>query len=699
MSARHRRRLVDTSVGNNAPSAAAEASGSNDDDDDDDEMPPPRRNQWSRSKLMLDESDTNSDESSDEPQNETSDYPVSEIPSAPPGALNEKNPPEKAKGTSKSRKKKGKQKPNSRSDEGNDQDMALEEALAQLSAAGPEHDSNTLGESASSRAIQPLVVNSATLNIDSELKRKFGAGVDDGAGSGNSGGGRNGGGKSRARSNRRLLRSLFANVRDDWPLPPPFVAGGLRSTKGEVSGVPALSGGVAQLLSFEYSEEYLRSDASFRAIQASGDVESMAAFLAEHPCHTEALLQLAIICLRTGNKDRGADLLRRCLFTYESGCAEKNRLLEGALQLDYQCSANVPLFQALFHQMRCAGMMGCETTALEVGKVLLSLAPASDPMGTLLHLDFYALMSRNFAAAKALTSLDIEFTAPKDGQPGAAPLCIKDLPSMHFSAALAAYESGHDKNEDESTAQATATALLTTALETYPVMLQPLLAACGIDGTARSTVHDWPKLLLSEHFSSQRDHKLLAHLAAVYATRCGLLFKRDDLLHWLCRTAQPLASDATSSVHPSATAAMERFGETSPAAHYLEFSLSEFGDAYEQLPADMNVLDPAILAPQAQAHIADNARMQRRAHRQVGLGGGGGRGAGGGGDFGDELEEQLAAALATGEPLDPNSPLMQLFWQSALPWNHVGTANEFAPDVAGGGGGGLPGAAEAPREN
>ena len=688
MSARHRRRLVNAS--STTPAADAEASGS-DESDEDEETLPPRRNQWSRSKLMLDDSDSDSEKSSEDPSNESGDGLLNEVPAVTPPAPNEKNQSAKAKG--KSKKKKGKQKPNSRSDEGVDEDVALDEVLAQFSTAEPGFEGSVSGEPASSGIIQPLVANPTMLNIDSELKRKFGAGVDDGAGNGHSGGGRNGGGKSRARSNRRLLRSLFANVRDDWPLPPPFVAGGLRSTKGEVSTVPSLSGGVAQLVSFEYSEEYSRSDTRFRAIQASGDVESMAAFLAEHPCHTEALLQLAVICLRTGNKDRGVDLLRRCLFTYESGCAEKNRLLEGVLQLDYECPANVPLFQALFHQMRCAGMMGCETTALEVGKVLLSLAPASDPMGTLLHLDFYALMSRNFEAAKALCSLDIELAASKDGPSSSAtPLCIKDLPSMRFSAALAAYESGREKEGDEAAAQAAATALLTTALESFPVMLQPLLAACGIDGTARSTIHDWPKLLLSEHFSSQRHCKLLSHLAAVYAARCGLLFKRDDLLHWLYRAADPLASDATASVHPSAASTMERFGAASPAAHYLEFPLSEFGDAYEQLPPDMNVLDPAILAPQAQARLADYARVQRRAHRQVGRGAGGG-----GGEFDDELDEQMAAALASGEPLDPNSPLMQLFWQSALPWNHVGTADEFPPHI-GGGGGAAARAAEIPRE-
>jgi hypothetical protein len=525
-------------------------------------------------------------------------------------------------------------------------------------------------------------VNPATLNIDTELKRKFGAGVDDGG----SGGGRGGGGKPRARGNRLLLRSMFANVRDDWPPPPPFVAGGLRSTKGEASGVPALlTGGAAQLVAFEYSAEGARAEAVFRALQASGDLESMVAFLAEHPGHTGALLQLAVVCLRTGHKDRGADLLRRCLFAYEAGCAEKGRLLEGQLHLDYGCPANAPLFQALFHQMRCAGMVGCETTALEVGKVLLSLSPGRDPMGALLHLDFYALMARNFAAATAIANLDTVLAAAAsssseeaegetEGPPiGAArpELRVRDLPSMRLSAALAAYESRRDESDDQSGANA----LLTTALASFPALLQPLLASCGVDGASRSAAFDWPTVLLSDHFGSQRHHRLLSHLAAVYAARCGPLFKRDDLLRWLYRHALPLAAANAARPHPLAARANALFGAASPAMRYLEIPLSEFGDAYEQLPADLNVLDPALLAPQAQARLADHARFQRRAHRQGGGGGGGGGGGEwGGGEDEDELEEQLAAALATGEPLDPNSPLVQLFWQSALPWNRVQSA-------------------------
>mmetsp|Transcript_27502 Transcript_27502/g.55358 ORF Transcript_27502/g.55358 Transcript_27502/m.55358 type:complete len:151 (-) Transcript_27502:53-505(-) len=92
----------------------------------------------------------------------------------------------------------------------------------------------------------------------------------------------------------------------------------------------------------------------------------------------------------------------------------------------------------------------------------------------------------------------------------------------------------------------------------------------------------------------------------------------------------------------------------------------------------MNVLDPDLLAPHRQRGLAESARQQRREQRQAmeqfraggaAARGSGGRqgGVGGGGDD-DELSAQEMAFV---QGLDPSAPLLQLFWQSALPWNQV----------------------------
>lgn len=48
------------------------------------------------------------------------------------------------------------------------------------------------------------------------------------------------------------------------------------------------------------------------------------------------------------------------------------------------------------HHFQMAGMVGGSRTALEVGRLLLSLDPLGDPMGCLLALDSHALASRQW---------------------------------------------------------------------------------------------------------------------------------------------------------------------------------------------------------------------------------------------------------------------------------------------------------------
>ena len=257
MSARHRRHLM----GGSEDTSKTEAS-----DDEDDELPPPRRNQWSKT-LALDDSDCSDSEASDDPVEEAPLEVLDALPKEPVGHSS------KTKGKA-GKKKKGKQMAATKSAAA-DEDAALDEALALMSTTA----SSDLRARTPTTSAHPLAINAMTLNIDTELKRKFGSQALDEGGAGR-GSRHSGGKKQQARGSRLLLRSLFATVRDDWPPPPPFVAGGLRSTPGVASSAPALWGGAAQLIEFEYSEEYSRLEDGFRAIQSSGDVESMAYFLA-----------------------------------------------------------------------------------------------------------------------------------------------------------------------------------------------------------------------------------------------------------------------------------------------------------------------------------------------------------------------------------------------------------------------------------
>ncbi|CAN0043746.1 unnamed protein product, partial [Discosporangium mesarthrocarpum] len=92
--------------------------------------------------------------------------------------------------------------------------------------------------------------------------------------------------------------------------------------------------------------------------------------------------------------ERASEFVGRSLYAMESAFAENFRPAEGTCRLVASCPQNKPYFAALFRHMQMSGMLGCPRTALEIGRLLLSLDPPGDPMGCLLALDYYALASK-----------------------------------------------------------------------------------------------------------------------------------------------------------------------------------------------------------------------------------------------------------------------------------------------------------------
>jgi len=297
---------------------------------------------------------------------------------------------------------------------------------------------------------------------------------------------------------------------------------------------------------------------------------------------------------------------------------------------------------------------------------------------------------------------------------------VRDLPGLRFSAALAAFarcEGGATGGAMGGASKvgelAAATEALGATLRGFPCFLRPLLAGAGVDtslGAARSTAEDWPGLLngagptaaasaasanLPFGAEASDQSAVLLHLAAAYRLRSAPFWKATPgALRWLFTTAAAVAAAEASSsggggggggvsaLGPAAAARAEAnrlFGPGSGAAKYRAVPLSELGDAYEQLPPDLPALDHGLLAPMQQRELARHAAALRRHHRGAGQRQPGGFGdlvGFGGGGFEDdpELIGALQASIGLGpaaEPLDPNAPLAQLFWQSALPWNHV----------------------------
>lgn len=110
----------------------------------------------------------------------------------------------------------------------------------------------------------------------------------------------------------------------------------------------------------------------------------------------------------------------------------------------------------------------------------------------------------------------------------------------------------------------------------------------------------------------------------------------------------------------------------SPAlVRYAQCDPSEYEDSFRTFPPEAIGLDPNILAPAMVALGPNNGgrrRFFRRGQQQPQDHIGAGEGEAGGQD---PLHNALRRMLPEDEILDPDSPLLQLYLQSLLPWTHV----------------------------
>jgi len=263
------------------------------------------------------------------------------------------------------------------------------------------------------------------------------------------------------------------------------------------------------------------------------DPNLLAMFVTDHPHFVETVLQLAMVMYVVNDRARGFDLLRRCVFLYES--ALPSSVLPGGyassssgggdgrevlIDVDRN-QLNAGYFAALFRVMQTSGMSGWYDNALATGRYLLSLDPQRDPMGVLLILDYYALASRRRhrrtcmppscnggrSVVATTTTREVEvgaafivdliesnliFINHTDPLTGRHLSCrLVDMPNWAFSYALALYRLYEDgqsddddtldvEEEDPPRGRAAADDALVHALSRFPGILPKLLVAMNI---------------------------------------------------------------------------------------------------------------------------------------------------------------------------------------------------------------------------
>ena len=104
-------------------------------------------------------------------------------------------------------------------------------------------------------------------------------------------------------------------------------------------------------------------------VSSYSDANMLAMFVADHPFHARAALQLAMVFYRTGNVDRGTEMLRRAMCVLEHAClpgflptitttSHHNHVSHNRNLMDRDRPENEPFFLALFRWIQTSCMVG-----------------------------------------------------------------------------------------------------------------------------------------------------------------------------------------------------------------------------------------------------------------------------------------------------------------------------------------------------
>jgi hypothetical protein len=214
-----------------------------------------------------------------------------------------------------------------------------------------------------------------------------------------------------------------------------------------------------------------------------------------------------------------------------------------------------------------------------------------------------------------------------------------------------------------------------SAICRFPSVISQLLAQNEVDLTSRSMQTDWPIVIgFTENLTCQfqirlseaiKDPVMRACTSQAYNTVVKIFVQQNfklwssfSVMKWLYNQIAVLKEDKNddrlkaSSLSP----AMMRFVKSDPV---------DYENKFQTMPADANPLDPNIVALALNIDTNRRRLIQRNA-----------RAADANDDFLNDAGVPFAArdqyfGGPPTEEIDPDLPLAELFWRSALPWAHV----------------------------
>ncbi|KAH9200884.1 transcriptional repressor TCF25-domain-containing protein [Zygosaccharomyces rouxii] len=114
------------------------------------------------------------------------------------------------------------------------------------------------------------------------------------------------------------------------------------------------------------------------------------------PYHVPALLQVALITIRQGDRSNTSGLIQRALFVFDRALRAGIKFDSLSCQLPYTYFFNRQFFLAIFRYILLLAQRGAVATAGEWCKALWSLSPLEDPLGCRYFIDHYLLLNKEY---------------------------------------------------------------------------------------------------------------------------------------------------------------------------------------------------------------------------------------------------------------------------------------------------------------
>ncbi|KAF7727925.1 Transcription factor 25, partial [Apophysomyces ossiformis] len=243
---------------------------------------------------------------------------------------------------------------------------------------------------------------------------------------------------------------------------------------------------------FKHDEEYQDTQLEFLNAVATYNPNSLVLLTHRRPYHIDSLLQLSEVAKHSGDWTVAGDCIGRAwcisLFTAKGADQkmEKNVLymhLSALFILNSHLGVETSFFLAIFRHIQFLTRRGCWRTAFEFNKLLFSLDPDTDPLGSLLSMDYYALSAKDHNYVLSMlkgwkTSGDIY------------PIELDAMPNFAYSGAYAQFKFTAEKHRGEQDVKCQSSKMLQDAITKHPFVALHMLDKIG-DSEPSAHKNNW----------------------------------------------------------------------------------------------------------------------------------------------------------------------------------------------------------------